>query len=288
MLPPGARVAVVAPAGIPVPAELEQGISLLRDWGYDAVPGRHLYARHRYNAGTVAERVADLTWALTDSEVDGVWLARGGYGCIHCLEHLPANMPKGRVLVGCSDATSLLAALYARGHTLLIHGPMLVSLASRVDEETRQGIRRLLAASEPPAIRVDQLCGPVESVSGRLVGGNLTVLASVVGTPWAMRDAGAIVLLEDVGEAAYRLDRCVMQLLAGGALAGARAIVLGEFFRCVPPKDSSFTVLDIMRDLLAPLGVPVFAGAEFAHGSRNLCWTYGGIASIRNGLIAGG
>jgi muramoyltetrapeptide carboxypeptidase len=100
-----------------------------------------------------------------------------------------------------------------------------------------------------------------------------------------MRDAGAIVLLEDVGEAAYRLDRCVMQLLAGGALAGARAIVLGEFFRCAPPKDASFTVLDVMRDLLAPLGLPVFTGAEFAHGSRNLCWTYGGMASIRNGRI---
>ena len=285
MLPSGARVAVIAPAGIPTREELEAGVSLLKDWGYDVVEGRHLYARHRYNAGTVSERAADLAWALTDPAVDGVWLARGGYGCAHCLGHLPATMPTARVLVGCSDATALLTALHERGHTRLIHGPMLESLASRVDEETRQGIRGLLTGSEAPAIRVRQLCGPTGSVSGSLVGGNLTVLASMVGTPWAMRGTGAIVMLEDVGEAAYRLDRYVMQLLAGGVLAGARAIVLGEFTRCSVPKDASFTILDVMRDLLAPLGVPVFTGAEFAHGTRNLCWNYGATATVRDGVI---
>jgi muramoyltetrapeptide carboxypeptidase len=92
-------------------------------------------------------------------------------------------------------------------------------------------------------------------------------------------------MLEDVGEAAYRLDRCVMQLIACGVLRAARAVVLGEFTRCTLPRDATFTIADIMRELLEPLGLPVFTGAEFGHGTRNFPWMYGGRASIQEGVI---
>jgi muramoyltetrapeptide carboxypeptidase len=285
LLKPGASIAVIAPAGIPNQADLAQGIALLENWGYRIVEGEHLYARYRYNAGTAAERTADLTWALTGSDIDAVWLARGGYGCIHCLAGLPIELPKERVLVGNSDATSLLSALHRRGHTNLIHGPMLESLAARVDGESRDCIRQLLTTSAGPAIRIEQLCGPIGSVSGRLVGGNLTVLASIAGTSWAMNAADSIVLFEDIGEAAYRLDRSVTQLLASGGLTGARAIVLGEFFRCVLPQNASFSIEDVMKDLLAPLGIPIFFGAGIGHGSRNLAWRYADAATIQDGAI---
>jgi len=264
---------------------LETGMALLREWGYDVIPGQHLRASFRYNGGTTQQRTQDLNWALTNEGIDAVWLARGGYGCVHCLPHLPAMLPKSRVVVGNSDATSLLSALYGRGHTHLIHGPMLESLATRVDDETRKGMQRLLATSEAPALRIQQLCGPSGNIGGKLVGGNLTVLASVAGTPWALHEMQGIVMLEDVGEAAYRLDRCVMQLIASGVLRAARAVVLGEFTRCTLPRDATFTIADIMHELLEPLGLPVFTGAEFGHGSRNLPWRYGGCASIQEGAI---
>ena len=260
-------------------------MALLRDWGYDVIPGENLHASFRYNGGTAQQRAQDLNWALTSEDIDAVWLARGGYGCVHCLPHLPAALPKSRVLVGNSDATSLLSALYGRGHTHLIHGPMLESLATRVDDETRAGMRRLLATSEAPALRLDQLCGPPGNVEGKLVGGNLTVLASVAGTPWAVREMQGIVMLEDVGEAAYRLDRCVMQLIGSGVLRAARAVVFGEFIRCTLPRDATFTIDDIIRELLEPLGLPVFTGAEFGHGSRNFPWMYGGYATLQEGAI---
>jgi muramoyltetrapeptide carboxypeptidase len=285
LLKPGAGIAVIAPAGIPKQAELAQGIALLEDWGYHVIEGEHLYAQYRYNAGTVADRTADLTWALTSPDIDAVWLARGGYGCIHCLADLPREPAKARVLVGNSDATSLLSALHRRGHTHLIHGPMLESLAARVDGESRGCIRQLLTTSVGPAIRIEQLCGPSGSVSGRLVGGNLTVLASIAGTPWAMNAVDSIVLLEDIGEAAYRLDRSIMQLLASGGLAGARAIVFGEFFRCALPQNASFSIEDVMKDLLAPLGIPIFFGAAIGHGSRNLAWRYAHAVTIQDGAV---
>jgi muramoyltetrapeptide carboxypeptidase len=285
LLKPGARIAVVAPAGIPDPDLLGKGMALLSDWGYDVVPGKHLHASHRYNAGTPAQRVLDLNWALTGENLDGVWLARGGYGCVHCLPHLPAALPKTRVLVGNSDATSLLSALYGRGHTQLIHGPMLESLATRVDDDTRRGMHQLLTTAEAPTLPVVQLTGPMGHIEGKVTGGNLTVMASVAGTPWALREPQGIVMLEDVGEAAYRLDRCMTQLIASGALGGAQAVVFGEFTRCTLPRNADFSITDIMRDLLEPLGIPVFTGAEFGHGSRNLPWVYGRPAFIHEGAV---
>lgn len=283
MLEPLARIAVVAPAGIPRQVELERGIALLEEWGYRVLRGSHLHSRYRYNAGSVAERTADLNWALTCPDIDAVWLARGGYGCVHCLSSLPTKLPKERMLIGNSDATALLSALCRRGHTNLIHGPMLESLNSRVDDETRDSMLRLVRTSVPPVMHVEQLCGPAGAVSGPLVGGNLTVLASIAGTHGAMDAKGSIVLFEDVGEAAYRLDRCMMQLMLSGALTGARAVVFGEFLRCPVPETEAFSIEEMMRDLLQPLGIPVFHGARFGHGSRNLPWPYGHIATIDGG-----
>ena len=287
VLKPTANIAVIAPAGIPKQPELERGIALLEDWGYRVVTGNHLRSRHRYNAGSVAERSTDLNWALTSPDIDAVWLARGGYGCVHCLSSLPSELPNRRMLIGNSDATSLLSALYRRGYTNLIHGPMLESLAGRVDEETRDSMLRLLRTPVAPAMPVEQLSGPAESLSdslgslsGPLIGGNLTVLASIVGTPWAMSAGASIVLLEDVGEAAYRLDRSMTQLIMSGALSGARAVVFGEFVRCPVPETDSFSIEDMMRDLLRPLDIPVFFGGQFGHGSRNLPWRYGALATI--------
>jgi len=285
MLTPHASIAVIAPAGVPEIADLETGMRLLREWGFHLIEGPHARARHRYQAGSVAERAADLAWALSAPGIDAVWLARGGYGCVQCLPGLPADLPRDRLVIGCSDATALLAALACRGHTHLIHGPMVEGLVARADETTRAWIRDLLMGGTLPEMKVQPVCGPKEPVSGPLVGGNLTVLASLAGTPYAMRSADAIVVLEDVGEVLYRLDRCVMQLRLSGALRHARAIVLGEFVRCHPPRGAGYTVTEVLPDLFEPLGIPVYATAEIGHGERNLAWHYGGAATLRDGAL---
>lgn len=282
MLRPNACIAVIAPAGVPEPADLETGMQLLRDWGFDLIEGPHTRARHRYQAGTVAERAADLAWGLTAPGIDAVWLARGGYGCVQCLPSLPAELPRERVVIGCSDATALLAALASRGHTRLVHGPMVEGLVARADEPTRVWIHDLLTGCTLPSLTVQLLRGPTEPVTGPLVGGNLTVLASLAGTPYALHSADAIVVLEDVGEALYRLDRCVMQLRLSGALRHAKAILLGQFIRCHAPREASYTVTEALLDLFEPLGIPLFATAQIGHGERNLAWHYGGAATLRD------
>ena len=285
MLRPNASIAVIAPAGAPDTTDLDKGIALLREWGFRVIEGKHLRARHRYQAGTIAARSADLVWALTDASVDAVWLARGGYGCIQCLPSLPMHLQQTRVVIGCSDATALLVALSARGHSHLVHGPMVEGLAARADDETRAWIHNLLMGCAIPSMEVKHLCGPADHVTGRLIGGNLTVLASIAGTPYSLHSEHQVVLLEDVGEALYRLDRSVMQLQLSGALRNAKAIVLGQFIRCPPPKDATFTIAEVLLDLFEPLDIPVLTTTEIGHGERNLGWRYGGTVAIHDGAI---
>jgi muramoyltetrapeptide carboxypeptidase len=282
---PNANIAVIAPAGVPDAADLDKGIALLGEWGFRVAEGNHLRERHRYNAGTLAARSADLVWALTDANIDVVWLARGGYGCIQCLSSLPVELPQSRVVIGCSDATALLVALSARGHSRLIHGPMVEGLVVRADDETRAWIHNLLLGFDVPSMAVQHFCGPMEDVSGPLVGGNLTVLASMAGTQYSLHSEKGIVVLEDVGEALYRLDRSVMQLRLSGALRNARAIVLGQFIRCLPPKEATYTLDEVLLDTFEPLGIPVFSTAEIGHGARNRGWRYGGGVTIQNGAM---
>jgi muramoyltetrapeptide carboxypeptidase len=281
VLRPNATIAVVAPAGIPKLEGVAAGVELVRSWGYEVVLAPNLGDRHFYNAGTAETRTQDLTWALTTPGIDAVWLARGGYGCVHCLATLPCEGLDGRPVLGCSDATSLFSALWKTRGGNLVHGPMLETIATNVDDATRDRVRALLAGEVVAPIAGERLCGPEVEVSGPVVGGNLCVLASVAGTPWALSARGAIVVLEDIGEAAYRLDRMVMQLRWSGALEGVAGIALGDFFQCKTPEGAAYSIEDVLQHVLAPLGVPVVGRMKIGHDKRNLAWRYGVRGTLR-------
>jgi muramoyltetrapeptide carboxypeptidase len=283
LLRPGSTVAVVAPAGQPQIDGVRAGLDLVRSWGLSVLVGRYLEARHFTTAGTAEQRTEDLVWALTDPGIDAVWLARGGYGSVHTLAGLPDRLD-GRVIIGCSDATALFAALHGRGGAL-VHGPMLESIATRADDESRSRIRRLLLGDATEPLAGYLLCGPDEEVRAPVVGGNLCVAASLAGTPWALRAHGTILALEEVGEAAYRIDRLISQLRWSGGLDGVRAVALGEMVDCPTPKGADFSLEDLFVALLEPLGVPVLAGLRFGHGATNLAWHVGGDGILdRSGL----
>ncbi|GAB2892708.1 LD-carboxypeptidase [Paraburkholderia jirisanensis] len=290
-------VGVIAPAGIPDMERVAHGIELLESWGATVRIGAHVRDRFRYFAGTHEQRRADLLWALNDPSIDIVWVARGGYGSVHCLPVLPDALPRAKTVVGFSDATALFCGLSRFPNARLIHGPTLGSLAARVDDASRQRMLSALApatvetsvasetsgtcaASAPLALQ--RLCGTDAPVGGRLHGGNITTLASVAGTRWQADCRGAIVLLEDITELAYRLDRSLTLLIESGTFAGARAFVLGDFVRCPLPPNADFTLHEMLVDLLEPLGVPVFAGLPIGHDERNYAWTYGADARIEN------
>jgi muramoyltetrapeptide carboxypeptidase len=276
----GQTVGVIAPAGVPDMANVARGIALLESWGLEVRVGAHVTERFRYFAGTHENRQADLAWALTDPSIDIVWIARGGYGCVHCLPAIPPVLPRPKTVIGFSDATSLFCAMSGMRDVRLIHGPSLGSLAAHVDDASRQSVLTALGDGVVPPITLQRLHGPHTPVSGRLHGGNITTLASVAGTRWQPDCRGAIVLLEDITELAYRLDRSITLLKESGTFDGARAFVLGEFVRCPLPADADYTLHDIIVDLLAPFGVPIFAGLPIGHGAQNVAWTYGASARI--------
>jgi muramoyltetrapeptide carboxypeptidase len=290
MLHPGARIAVVAPAGMFTPPRLDRGIDVVRSWGYELVEAPNLHATARYTAGTAAERLADLTWALTAPDIDAVWFARGGFGTVHLLPDLPWQALDGRLVIGFSDATALLTALQQHGLPA-IHGPVLQTLcddellagpnAVMIDAPSRVALRNLLHG-QLPFLPGELLCGPDRAVQGPVVGGNLIVLGSLAGTPWALRAQGAILLLEEINEMPYSLDRMVTQLRLSGALQGVLAVALGDFLH---PRFDQSEMRAVLRELLEPLGVPVLVGLPVGHAAGNLAWPVGGMAALdRTGL----
>lgn len=280
MLRPGARIAVVSSSGNFDPALLDAGVNIARSWGYelDLLPG--VGRRHRYLAGTDQERLRDLSRALRGGW-DAVWLARGGYGINRLLPSLPWDELAGVPMIGFSDATGLLNALAARGHPA-VHGPVLHSLA-RSDAASQERLRVLLQG-EPAAALVGT---PIRrgDAQGPLVGGNLCVLASLCGTPWQLRGHACIVVLEEINEVPYKVDRLVTQLIDAGCLDGVAGVALGSFLGAPVPEGEPWTMEEVLHDLLAPLGVPVLAGLPIGHGAHNHAFRLGTAARIRGNTL---
>lgn len=269
LLREGARVAVVSPSGVHDPERLSRGVALGESWGLRFTMGRNVRASFRYTAGTVAERAADLTWALTDPDIDAVWFTRGGFGTAHLLEAIPWDRLDGRPVLGFSDATALFTAMWARQRGLAVHAPVLHSLADHADERSRADLQRLLLVGGPQHLGGRQVAGPTGPVEGPLVGGNLCVLASLAGTAFAPTAEGCILLLEEIGERPYQVDRLVTQLDRSGALDGVRGVALGDFIAPRNDADAGQDIVEVICDLLAPLGIPVVAGLPIGHGRRN-------------------
>jgi muramoyltetrapeptide carboxypeptidase len=281
MLPPRARIAVVSPSGVSDPARLDAGLALLRDWGFTAELLPHARATHRYLAGTDTERLADLRLAFGGG-YDAVWMARGGYGLGRLLSSLDPATLAPVPFFGFSDGTVLLNHLAAAGHPA-VHAPVVHALASHNDEASRTHLRALLAG----AATVD-LPGRVVvegAAEGRLVGGNLCMLASSCGTPHQVDCHGAIVLLEEIGEAPYKVDRLLTQCREAGLFRGARAFVLGEFLHTPPPADAGWTLDDVLHDGLSGFGVPILAGVGIGHGATNLAVPLGRRAEVEGGRL---
>ena len=272
-LEPGDRVAVVAPAGACRAGALAPGLAVLQDFGLEPVPSEALYQRHRYLAGEDDLRAGALMAAFDDPAISGIICARGGYGSLRLLSRLDfariAAHPKR--LVGFSDISALLWAVCRRAGLVCFHGPTVASLA-KADQATVDALRAALM--EKPEITLALKSARVFTAgdaSGHLCGGNLTTLCHLLGTEFAPRFDGGIAVLEDRGEAPYRIDRMLTHLRLAGALAGVRGVVLGDFTDCGTETD----LWPIFEDLLADLGVPVVAGSGIGHGPRNLAWPMG-------------
>ena len=279
-LEPGMTVALIAPAGASNnKQQVLHAIDVLKSLGYKVKEGKHLYRRTQYLAGTDLERAEDINWAFADPEVDAVFTLHGGYGTMRTLPYLDYEMIRAnpKVIIGYSDITGLLLGLYARSGLVGFHGPCATSTFSEYTlAEYKKVVAEPLAPvviGSPPA--VDYPEGQAERTNrvmtfsggkarGRLVGGNLSLVSPLVGTPYQPDYEGVILFLEDVNEAFYRLDRMLTHLLLAGILDQLAGIVMGKFTK-IPKEGNSFNLEEIIEQLLVPLGIPVVRGLMIGH-----------------------
>lgn len=282
-LVPGDRVAIVSPGGPPRRERVEAGLALLRSWGLAPDEPRGS-AAHWIFSGDDDERRRLLQAALDDEGIKAVLCSRGGYGTQRIVDDLDvgAFVERRAAFVGFSDATPLIAKLNAAG-LVALHGPCLAWDDEHNGDVARESLREALLGTEPfelhGAAGVTQDWDvPTTPVEGRIVGGNLTLVATCVGTATQVRADGAIVLLEEDDETSRQVDRLLTQLLRSGALAGVAAFMLGHLTR-EGPSDGR-PALEVVRERLTPLGVPVVGGFQVGHGDEQLTVPLGAPATL--------
>ncbi|HEY7575599.1 MAG TPA: LD-carboxypeptidase, partial [Thermoanaerobaculia bacterium] len=236
--PPGIRkgdvVGVVAPAGALTEERLQIGLAILEGWGLVPRIGASVLAREAYLAGADGLRHADLQAVLDDPEVRAVFCARGGYGSQRIVPQLDwqALRRAPKAIIGYSDTTAVLSAALAAG-VVAVHGPMVADdMAKGLTARSVTHLHRLL--SDPAYLWEIELPHVVRPgrARGRLVGGCLSVLVTLLGTSWAPDTDGAILFLEDVHERPFRLDRLLTQLRQAGKLDRVSGLVFGSMARC--------------------------------------------------------
>jgi muramoyltetrapeptide carboxypeptidase len=276
LLSPGDRVALVAPASSCPREEVEAGIAELARLGFEAVFDESLFAKGRFVAGSAETRAAAINRALADPSVAALIAVRGGYGSAHVLPLLDAASLREtrKALIGYSDITAILC-FYLNHGLAAIHGPMIDRRIAKGPEGYDEvSFRRVTMAAGPAGeLRPAQLETLHKGdASGVLVGGTLTQIAALLGTPWALKvPAGAVMFLEDIGERPYRIHRLLTQLEQAGLLARLSAIVFGEFPGCDEPGGDP-AIRDVLHDFTDDFRGPVLFGFPSGH-TAGATWT---------------
>lgn len=272
------RVALVAPAGPLPPGAVERAAARVSEWGWEPVVGENARGRLGYLSGNDDARAADFDAALRDPHNDAIWSLRGGYGVMRIVDRLDwgALAARPRPVIGFSDNTAIHLAIQRLG-LVSFHGPH--PATELFNDFSRDTLFRVLADDAPAGLlpfpedspgRADTIAPGV--AEGPLLGGNLSLLASTVGTPYAIRAEGAILFIEEIGEAAYKLDRLLSQLRLAGVLDRLAGIAIGAINEMPDAgRPDTPTAAEVVRDLLGGLGIPVAMGFPFGHVEDN--WT---------------
>lgn len=272
-LKPGDKIGIAAPAGAFDKKKFNRGLKVLKAMGFEIHVPEDLFVKDGYLAGTDLHRAEVLNRLFRDKTIRAVICARGGYGAMRLLPLLDYRSIRKnpKIFIGFSDITALLTVLYSRCRLVAFHGPVVTSLGVA----TRKSQKAFLSAVSTTAkvclipqkgitIRPGLAVGPV-------VGGNLTTLCHLVGTPYTPRLKGCILVLEEIEEPAYRIDRMLTQMKLGGCFEGLAGLALGSFRACGQKKK----IYQLMLDRFGDLNIPILAGFEIGHGRSNTTFPVG-------------
>jgi muramoyltetrapeptide carboxypeptidase len=271
----GDIVDIIAPAGFSGPERLVKAVAELSKWGLVARTNIDFSSFHPYHSDEDEVRFNDLKNALySDSKI--IWCLRGGYGSARLLEKLSKlKKPKtSKILIGYSDITALHLFLNQKWGWTSIHGPMITSFSdAQFDKKCLSEIKNLLTSNkdqkEFKLIPLNPLAETLKTkISGDLIGGNLAIVQSLIGTKFQLKAKDNIVFLEDVNEKGYQIDRMLNHLLMSGDLAKAKAIVLGDFSGGDESGGENYVAFALTRFALVQK-IPVYRSSEFGHGKTN-------------------
>lgn len=284
----GDTLGLVAPAGPLDRPRIERAISALEAQGYSIKTYRDIFQTYGYLAGTDRVRVAELNEAFADPQVSAVIPARGGTGVTRILDEVDYDVIRRnpKIFTGFSDITALHLAIYSQTGLVTFHSPNpmdglgheegFTELTARAYWRTLRAEDYLRAGSAPWTVPLtDVEREPIVTfrpgfATGRLSGGNLALICSLMGTPYEIDTEGVILLLEDIGEQPYRIDRFLSQLRLAGKLDQLAGVVLGQFTDCVPAEGtSSLFVDDILQEYFSGLGVPILKNFPTGHTRDN-------------------
>jgi muramoyltetrapeptide carboxypeptidase len=277
-LEPGDTIGIVAPAGPFDPERFIKGKAVLETMGFRIFYDESIFEQHGFLAGTDTQRADQVNRLFADSSVQAIVCARGGYGSMRILGLLDFKtiQTHPKIFLGFSDITALLAVLYERCGLVTFHGPMVTTLANAT-EKTIMAMKTALTSDAPlELVPEDEKVINPGVCSGVLAGGNLTTLCHLVGTPYAPNFKGKILLLEDVGEMTYRIDRMLTQMKSAGCFNGISGLVLGAFNKCGQLNE----IVEIFDNIFHDMDIPILAGFDIGHGEHNLTVPMGLVATL--------
>ena len=263
----GDRVGLVSPASPLDPGELARGVAHIRSLGLEPVVGRYADTHYGYLAGSDEERADDFNRMARDSRIRAIVALRGGYGTMRILDHIDYDALRAdpKVVMGFSDMTALLNAISRRSNIITFHGPV----ASR-DTSFNAADRAMIEDAWMSTKPIGMLRAPSAQrlrggrARGPLAGGNLSLIASLTGTPYAIAASGSLLVIEETEEEPYRIDRMLTQLRLAGSLSDAHGIVVGRFTDC-DAKGASLTIDQVLESTVIRAGRPAIAGVPVGH-----------------------
>lgn len=285
----GSCIGIIAPATACADFDYTPGIKLLHQWGYKTKISKTLKTNEGYLAGSDKLRASELNKFFADDEVDAILCFGGGYGCTRILDLLDYDLIRKhpKLLIGFSDVTALHTAIGQNSRLVTIHGPMLKTLSRKPTQYTISSFCRGLRMSVPLGAFPLPKKHDLESfypgrAFGKLIGGNLSVITSLCGTPYELKGENSILFLEDIDEDAYAIDRMLRQLWQNGLLKDIKGLIFGNFSHCQPNKQEpyEFTVKEVLEQYANLAKVPTIYNFPAGHERTNAFLPLGVNATI--------
>lgn len=297
----GDTIGLISPAGPDNPDNIKKSISFLKSLGFNVKEGKHIYDRYGYLAGKDEDRASDLMNMFLDKSVDMVLCVRGGYGTMRILPLIDFNVIKEnpKIFAGFSDITTLLNSISLKCNLITFHSPMCNS--NLLDKITLESfLYTIMEANktytiENPEDFTTECFSNEPFIEGQLIGGNLALISSTVGTPYEIDTKGKILFIEDVSEEPYRIDRMLTQLTLSGKLQQCKGFILGQFKDCsLPHYERSLTLRQVIEDRILTLNKPTILNFQSGHSYPKLTLPIGaqikldcqkGIIHVLEGVI---